>query len=172
MTPTLDLATLRAMPARVGIAPCMSPDTPQEQLDQFPSDWRTIEALAAHACALPNVIEQETRVAPDGSRAPTLAPAIPAKPGALMVGREFAHIHNPPTGSMHLMLPQPCRDLAIAKGWALRHPLAARGLGPAGAVFVFAPRDADELTWAKALLTVSYAWASGAIEERKEDEPT
>jgi hypothetical protein len=32
-----------------------------------------------------------------------------------------------------------------------------------GAVFVFAPRDEHELHWAKALLSVSHAWASGAL---------
>ena len=31
---------------------------------------------------------------------------------------------------MHLMLPQPYRDLALQKGWILRHPFAMRGIGP------------------------------------------
>lgn len=82
-----------------------------------------------------------------------------------MVAREFAHIHNPPTGSMHLMLPRPIRDLALVRHWVLRHPFAIRGWGPEGTVFVSAPRDAQELEWAQALVSVSRAWACGEIAE-------
>lgn len=109
------------------------------------------------------MVERPTQVAPDGSRALTLAHGLPLEPQAVMVGREFAHIHNAPAGSMHLMLPQAARDLALQKHWALRHPFAVRGSGPEGTVFVFAPRDEQELRWAKALLSVSHGWASGAL---------
>lgn len=172
MTPSSDLDFMRlmgllhALPARSGQLPRMTPANPQEQLDQHPPQWSLIERLAAHAFALPGVIEQPTQVAPDGSRALTLAPHLPIEPRAVMVGREFAHIHNPPTGSMHLMLPQPWRDLALERRWALRHPFAVRGWGPEATVFVFAPRDDQELQWAQALLSVSHAWASGAWVEQ------
>lgn len=157
------LKRLAELPARPGPLPRMTPANPQEQLEHFPPDWRLIELLASHAFALPGVVERPTQVAPDGSRALTLAPALPLNRQAVLVDREFAHIHNPPVGSMHLMLPQPVRDLALRKHWALRHPFAVRGWGPEGTVFVFAPRDEQELQWAKALLSVSHAWAGGEL---------
>lgn len=159
------LALLRDQSVRVGPLPAMTPANPQEQLGQFPSDWRIIDQLTDYAFALPGVIEQPTRVAPDGSRALTLEPSIAMNRQTFMVDSEFAHIHNPPTGSMHLMLPAPVRTLAIEKRWGLRHPFAVRGIGPAAAFFVYAPRDVSELEWAKALLRVSHAWASGMLSE-------
>lgn len=159
------LQTLQVLPARAGPLPRMTPANPQEQLEQFPTDGRLIEQLAAHAFALPGVLERPTQVAPDGSRALTLAPDRVLEPRAVMVGREFAHIHYPPAGSMHLMLPQPFRDLALDKQWVLRHPFAVRGWGPEATVFVFGPRDEQELQWARALLSVSHAWACGALTE-------
>lgn len=154
------LDQMSALPARKGPLPRMTPANPQEQLEQFPPDWTLIEELARHGFAMAGVIEQPTRIAPPGSRAMTLAPELPANPRALLIGREYAHIHNPPIGSMHLTLPEPHRAAAIAKQWVLRHPFAVRGLGPEDAVFVFAPRDEDELGWAKLLLTIAHAHAS------------
>lgn len=154
---------LTALPARRGPLPPMTPANPQEQLAQYPPDWGLIERLADHGFALPGVLERPTAVAPDGSRAFTLAPGLPLEPDSVMAGREFAHIHNPPVGSMHLMLPQPWRNLALGKRWVLRHPFAERGWGPEGTVFMFAPRNAVELQWGMALLSVAHAWANGAL---------
>lgn len=151
------------LPARVGQLPRMTAINPQEQLDQYPPDWRVIDQLAKFAFSLPNVVERPTQVAPDGARALNLPDALAVNLQGFLVAREFAHIHNHPTGSMHMVLPQPYRDLAIQKRWALRHPFAVRGLGPADAVFVFAPRDDLELAWAAMLLKVSHAWACGLL---------
>lgn len=155
-----DNVLLESLPARQGLPPKMTPTNPQEQLEQFPPDWQIISQLADFAFSLPDVIERPTRVAPDGSRALTLAPhAVGAHRQALLVDTEFAHIHNPPVGSMHMTLPESLRTLALQKGWALRHPFAVRGLGSPDVVFVFAPRNEEELTWAKALLLASHAYA-------------
>jgi phospholipase/carboxylesterase len=64
---------------------------------------------------------------------------------------------------MHLTLPKALRDAAIERGWALRHPLAVRGVVSPDVVFVFAPRNAAELTAAKLLLQASHAYASGDL---------
>lgn len=90
--PTLE--ALQIIPARRGALPRITPANPQEPLGQFPPEWQLIGQLAIHAFALPGVIEQQTRVAPDGSRALKLAPGLPMEPRAAMVGREFAHIHT------------------------------------------------------------------------------
>jgi hypothetical protein len=164
MNMTTLLAELQALPARQGPAPTMTPHNPQEQLEQFPSDWQLIEDLARYAFSLAQVVERPTQIAPPGSRALTLnrADATP-EPNAFMVDLEFAHIHNPPIGSLHLTLPLAVRDLAVSKGWALRHPLAVRGVVSPDVSFVFAPRHAQELTVVKRLLDVSHAYARGLL---------
>lgn len=159
------LAKMRVLPEREGAVPRMTLANPQEQLEQFPEDWQVIVDLAAHAFALADVVERPTQIAPDGSRALNLAESVPANSEAFLVGREFAHIHNPPIGSMHATLPEPYRSLALKKGWVLRHPFAVRGIGPRAAVFIFAPRNQQELQWAKLLLNISHAWANGTITE-------
>lgn len=157
------LTKMQALSERQGLAPRMTPANPQEQLEQFPQDWQLIDELAAYAFALENVIERPTQIAPDGSRALNLSASVQANPKAFLIGREFAHIHNPPIGSLHATLPEPYRSLALQKGWILRHPFAIRGLGPEAAVFIFAPRNSQELQWVKLLLEISHAWASGKI---------
>ncbi len=134
-------------------------------MDQLPADRQLIDELAAHAFALPHVVEQPTRIAPEGSRALTLADSVRANAEGFLIDREFAHIHNPPIGSMHATLPEPYRSLALKKGWGLQHPFAVRGIGPSAAVFIFAPRNRQELQWATLLLELSHAWASGHVTE-------
>jgi hypothetical protein len=155
MNPSLQIFVnaIKNLPARYGSAPRMTPHNPQEQLEQFPSDWSLIEQLAVHAFALDRVVERPTQIAPPGSRALTLDEhdTTPDR-HAFMVELEFAHIHNPPIGSIHLTLPK-----------ALRHPLAARGIVSPDVVFVFAPRDAAELAAAKLLLEASHAYARGRL---------
>ncbi|HMW18717.1 MAG TPA: DUF5519 family protein [Accumulibacter sp.] len=157
------MAVIQTLPARPGHPARMTPATPQEQVDQFPEDWRVIDELAEFAFSLDGVVEQETQIAPDGSRSLTLPEQTTAPRTAFLVGREFAHIHNPPTGSLHLTLPEPYRTMAIGKGWVLRHPFALRNPAAADAVFVFAPRDREELAWTKLLLQISHAYAHGTL---------
>jgi Family of unknown function (DUF5519) len=148
------------LPSRKGEPPSMTPTHPQEQLEQFPEDWGVIEQLAAHAFSLARVVERPTHIAPPGSRALTLNREDASHhSNAFMVDLEFAHIHNPPVGSMHLTLPAEIRDAAIAKGWALRHPLAIRNIVSPDVVFVFAPRNDEELAWAKLLIEASHTYA-------------
>ncbi len=100
------------------------------------------------------------RISPPGSRALTLDRQNATRdPHAFMVDLEFAHIHNPPVGSMHLTLPANIRDAAIEKGWALRHPLAIRNVVSPNVTFVFAPCNEEELTWAKLFLEASHKHA-------------
>jgi hypothetical protein len=158
------LNEIQNLPSRRGPAPRMTPHNPQEQIEQFPSDWGLIEQLAAHAFRLDRVVERPTQIAPPGSRALTLDDHdATLDRHAFMIDLEFAHIHNPPIGSMHLTLPKELRDAAMGRGWALRHPLAITGIVSPDVVFVFAPRDAAELAAAKLLLEASHAYARGRL---------
>lgn len=150
---------LATLPARYGPPPEMTPANPQEQLSQQPADGHWAAALTAFGLALPAVVARPTLVAPDGALAFTLAAGVPLNPLAVMAGREFAHLHQAPRASLHMMLPAPARAILLAKGWGVRHPFAERGLGPVATVFVYAPRDAEELVRVQALLALSHAWA-------------
>ena len=161
------LQVIHNLPERAGQPPRMTPANPQEQLEQFPSDWSVIEQLGAIAFRLADVKEAPTQIAPPGSRALTLgaAHATPERE-AFMVDLEFAHIHNPPIGSMHLTLPPVLREAAASKGWVLRHPMAVRGMVSPDVVFAFAPRDAGELAASQLLLSAAHAYATGTLGAR------
>jgi hypothetical protein len=155
------LEQVKALPKRSGTPPRMTPANPQEQLEQFPTDWTLIESLAAFAFQLTSVVERPTQIAPPGSRALTLNfEDANIDRHAFMVDLEFAHIHNPPIGSMHLTLPELLSDAAVERGWVLRHPMAIRGMVSPDVVFAFAPRTEDELAVSKLLLAASHAYAT------------
>jgi luciferase-like monooxygenase len=78
-----------------------------------------------------------------------------------MVEREFAHLHPPSDGSLHLVLAPDVVDSAIENGWAERHPLAGRHGLPANIVMVYGPRDDDELRVVADLVRASHAFAAG-----------
>ncbi len=152
------------LPERVGEMPRMTFGNPQEQLEQFPQSWSLVEQILAFAFSLDQVIEAPTRIAPPGSRALTLRQDDAMKNrGAFLIDNEFAHIHNPPIGSMHLTLPGPLCEIAVARRWVLPHPLAGKhGFTPDN-VFAFAPRNASEVEVAKLLLSASHAYALGRM---------
>ena len=152
------------LPERIGEMPRMTVGNPQEQLEQFPQSWSLVEELHAFAFSLDQVVEAPTRIAPPGSRALTLGQHDAVRNrDAFLIDNEFAHIHNPPIGSMHLTLPRPLRELAMARRWVLPHPLAGKhGFTPDN-VFAFAPRNESEVEVAKLLLSASHAYALGRM---------
>jgi hypothetical protein len=77
-----------------------------------------------------------------------------------MIDREFAHIHPPSDGSLHMVLPPDCIDRVIENGWAERHPLAGRYGFPANIVMVYGPRDDHEGGTVEDLVRASHSFAS------------
>jgi hypothetical protein len=57
------------------------------------------------------------------------------------------------------MLPVETVNEAVDKGWAEPHPVALRGLIPANAVMLYAPRDEAELDVIETLVRASHAFA-------------
>ena len=78
-----------------------------------------------------------------------------------MVGREFAHIHPMPDGSMHAALPPELVGKAIEKGWAEQHPVARMGHISPNVVMIYAPRNAEEIKVVAGLIAESYRYAGG-----------
>jgi phospholipase/carboxylesterase len=128
---------------------------PHTQLDQnAPPEMQ--EALFARAAALPGVVTGPSRVSVPGARAFIL----PAARGPAMPGGEFAHLHPPRDGSLHMLLPLDLAREAIEAGWAEPHPIAALG-GPPNLVMVYGPRDPPELEVVWSLVQAAHSFAVG-----------
>jgi hypothetical protein len=120
-----------------------------------------MEALATWAFSLPSVVELPSAASLPGARALTLAEDLQADDDAIIVGREFAHIHaNPGAGSLHLRLPLDEASEVIDAGWGLWHPFALDGSMP-GLIMVYAPRDADDVEVIKLIVGASVEYAGG-----------
>lgn len=96
-----------------------------------------------------------------GARALWLDESYAAAPRtSFLIGREFAHIHPLPDGSMHLALPPEAASEVLAKRWGEQHPVAKTGLLPLGIVMVYAPRDERELDVVMHIVRESFRFAS------------
>lgn len=146
---------------RSGPRPSTTTTNPHTQLDQRPTTAMN-EALAAALFALPGVLEQPSAISVPCARALQLEPADALGPReAFLIGREFAHLHPLPDGSLHVALPPDVASEAIARGWAEVHPVARMGLIPENVVMVYAPRDAGEIETVLDLVRSALAFARG-----------
>lgn len=147
------------IPSRRGPRPGTTSAAPHSQIDQLASDRRALSAaLIARLADLPHVeLGPSLRAPPD-----TLGLFIDAahcceKSRAFLLGREFAHVHVEDDGSLHAILAEPLRTVAIAAGWAEQHPLAGQPTVSPDTVMLYAPRDAGEIEVLAALVEASWA---------------
>jgi Family of unknown function (DUF5519) len=151
------------LPNRRGSRPRTTPTNPHTQLEQNPQP-EMVEELACRIFALPGVEERPSAISVPGARALWLGEDVPTGPReAFMIGREFAHIHPMPDGSLHAALPPEVADEAISKGWAEQHPVARLGYIPQNVVMIYAPRDAQEMEVVAGLVVEAYRYASGVV---------
>jgi hypothetical protein len=149
------------LPKRSGSRPRTTPTNPHTQLEQNP-EREMVEKLARGVFALPDVEERPSAISVPGARALWLREDVPAGPReAFMIGREFAHIHPMPDGSLHAALPPDVAQEAVEKGWAEQHPVARMGYIPQNVVMIYAPRDAEEIEVVAGLLVEAYRHAGG-----------
>ncbi len=123
------------LPRRPGAKPKVTNGVPHVQLDQSAS-IRLFRKLSRQAFSLEDVVREPSQIAVAGARALTVASDVPANPEAIIVDREFAHIH--PGGSLHLRLPAGQAAEVVDKGWGEWHPFALDGTVP-NLVMVYAP---------------------------------
>ena len=154
------------LPPRPGAQPAVTSGIPHIQLDQAASD-DLLETMADWAFSLSGVVEQPSRASLPGARALTVAPNVSiTRPEAMIVGREFAHIHpQPHGGSMHTKLPEHQVAQVVDKGWGEHHPLALDGSIP-NLLMVYAPRDDGDLDVVRIIIgaAVEYAIPSMPVE--------
>lgn len=146
---------------RSGERPTTTPTNPHTQLTQnAPREMQ--ERVFEAARALAGVVVGRSLVSVPGARAFHLPGCSHAPHGAFMVEDEFAHIHPPDDGSLHMVLPPAVVDRVIDNGWAERHPLAGRHGLPSNIVMIYGPRDEGELEVVVDLVCASHALARGS----------
>jgi hypothetical protein len=143
---------------RVGARPRATRTNPHTQLDQN-APPALQERLFAVMRALPGVVVGPSHVSVPGTRALHLPGCRHPAEAGFMLEREFAHLHPPDDGSLHLSLPPAIVEAVIDNGWAERHPLAGKYGLPTNIVMVYGPRDEAELAIVEALVTASHAAA-------------
>jgi phospholipase/carboxylesterase len=149
----------RRLPLRAGDPPLVSTGIPQFQLGD--DGGGTVDTLWARLTGLGGVSTAPTTVGPDGSRSLLVdrtRATGPDRAFLLPEAGEFAHQH--PGGDLHAVLPDELAYDALAKGWAVAHPLAGLRVSP-GTVLVPAPRDAAELEVVAMIARASHRYATG-----------
>jgi len=149
------------LPPRAGDKPTTTSTNPHQQLSQNPEP-EVHELLLSKAFAFPQVERRPSAISVPGAQALWLSEEVAgARPDAFLIGREFAHVHPPYDGSMHMMLPPLAVEELLEKGWGEPHPMARRGLIPPTAVMVYAPRDVAEVETVLKIVAASYHFARG-----------
>ena len=147
------------LPPRKGESPRVTIGIPHIQLDQT-ADADMLAELSAWVFSLDGVVERPSRASLPGAKALTVAPELTVRAEAMIVGREFAHIHPQSNGggSLHLRLPADQAQEVVDKGWGVWHPFAIDGAMP-GMVMVFAPRSDEDLEVVKTIIEAAVAHA-------------
>ncbi|MGQ0574604.1 MAG: alpha/beta hydrolase [Pseudonocardia sp.] len=148
------------LPVRAGPPVAVTATVPQHQAPPHPPAALRTE-LWARLAAFDGVTTGPTGVGVEGTRALLLDRATATGPDAAFVlpgTGEFAHQHPEPDASLHLVLPDDLAYDALAKGWAVAHPLAGLRVSR-GMVLVPGPRDAAELEIVAAVTAAAHRYA-------------
>jgi hypothetical protein len=163
VTVAIAVGTLRAddqsLPHRKGPPPPTTPSVPHVQIGVEPVPEVDAELLR-RVSALPKVDIRPTIVSLPGATGLWLLDDISlARPGAIVLGREFAHIH--PDGSLHASLPPQRAQEAVDAGWAVWHPWARKREGWEGFVMLYTPQSMEELEVTFQLIVDGYNYVTG-----------
>lgn len=149
------------LPQRRGKKPETHYGLPHQQLDQNPPPY-IYAKLKDQAFDFPFVERRPSIISVPGAEALWLQEqGGHSCAEAFMRGNEFAHVHPPYDGSMHMMLPQDDVAELLTKGWGEVHPLVPVGRMPPTLVMAFGPRDEKELDVIMMLIEASYKFARG-----------
>ena len=143
----------------------MTGSVPHIQIDQT-SDDRTYGRLVDLAFLDDRVEEQLSGASLPGALGLVVKPGLPIRREAMIVGREFAHIHKEPgSGSLHLRLPGDQATEAVSRGWGQWHPFALDGSAP-GLTMIFAPRNDADLAVVKRIIDAAIEYATTPVDDR------
>ena len=149
------------LPLRSGERPKTRYGLPHEQLEQNPST-EIYQKLKKQAFDFPFVERRPSGISVPGAEALWLhEDGGHGCAEAFMTGNEFAHVHPPYDGSLHMMLPEDLVAEVIEQGWGEIHPLVPTGHMPPTLLMVFGPRNDTELDVVMGLINASYRFARG-----------
>lgn len=149
------------LPYRQGEKPQTHYGLPHSQLDQNPPD-DVYARLKAKAFDFEFVERRPSIISVPGAEALwLLEEGGHSCEEAFMRGNEFAHIHPPDDGSLHLMLPENEVSELLETRWGEYHPLVPKGRMPPTTVMVFGPRNLGELDVVLDIIEASYKFARG-----------
>lgn len=149
------------LPKRAGGKPRTTTSNPHQQTSDNPPR-EIYELLLKRAFDFPDIERRPSAISVPGAQALWLSESVGGRPEAFLIGREFAHVHPPYDGSMHMMLPLDVVEEVVAQDWGEPHPMVRRGLIAPTAAMVFAPRDAAEVETVRTILAASWRFARGA----------
>jgi hypothetical protein len=108
------------------------------------------------------ITENESLVSVPGARAAWINDGAKNAKRELMWGRvEFAHIHPPYDGSLHLVLPKEWENEILNKGWGEPHPVYKMKLIDMPVYMIYAPRNIDEVYTVFNIFLISYSYILG-----------
>lgn len=147
------------LPERTTPRPVTTDDVPHIQIDIAPVPELS-EQLLERVDAMTGVEIRRTVISLPGALGFWLEDTVPvANPGAIVRGREFAHIH--PDGSLHASLNPVVAEAAIDAGWAVWHPWSSSRPGWEGFVMIYTPQSQQELDVVMELIASSYEYVTG-----------
>lgn len=148
------------LPTRTAERPQTTNGIPHVQLGSIKADPALSDALLQSVRDLPGVELGATRVSLPGAVGFQLTSDIDlANPGAIVGGREFAHLH--PDGSLHASLEPDLARAAVSAGWATPHPWATQRENFAGFVMIYTPQTKEELEVVIRLVRASFSYVTG-----------
>lgn len=159
-----DRATIpQGFAPRSGPRPLTRAGTPHQQLDQN-SPPALQEVLWSQMLTLSHIHPGRSTIALGDARALHLDRSVALGPTSAFApdgGTEFAHLHGPGDGSLHVTLPPTLALAAIESGWAEFHPVVLAGWAPPTTVMIYGPRDLDEVAAVFNFVLLSHTFARG-----------
>ncbi|KAG8213245.1 hypothetical protein J3R82DRAFT_11714 [Butyriboletus roseoflavus] len=158
-----------SIPERSGERPILGwHSIPQRQINCFPSQEvkeKLVAIFVKHATANIGIVDVTISPHERVHNSMVIAEPIPSPHEvADHALREIAHLHSQIDYSLHLVLsPQDCK-LVIERGWGERHPLSGTKTLPKEYLFIYAPRDDEELGIVERILLASIAYMTGERE--------
>ncbi len=152
------------LPPRTGEKPVTDNVIPHTQYSQNATD-EIIEALSQWLFSLEHIEEKDSLISVAGTPGAYFNVNVKGlNPAALLIDREFTHIHpQPQGGSQHLALRPEDANEVIAKGWGEEHPLLKGGYLKTHTIMVYAPRDERDLNVIKTITQRSYDFAMNRL---------
>jgi hypothetical protein len=149
------------LPPRAGERPRTTPDDPHRQLTQI-APVELQDRLVSLGAGLEGVFVCDSLISLPGARAFVLDDSTPT-PSAwvFMIQKEFAHVHQPSDGSLHMVVPPELVRQVVSRGWGEPHPVAEMGYVPPTTMMIYGPRDSGEVDVIFQLLKASWAYARG-----------